>query len=272
MAARRTGDIDFGPAAAINYDDVVLDFLDQQLRGVDGGFDHNRPVRHFVMGANEWRSDTRWPPAESRIESMYLAVAEEGRRVLQSEPSEAEPSRSVFTADPQHPVVDSYDAFGPHDYRQLQARSDLLTFDTAPLTEDLLVSGPTTAEIHASCDCRDFDLWVRLLDVHPDGRAINLMSPGNDVLRASYRDPGKGRQLLEPGRVYTLRLPALMTSTLFAKGHRIRAQISASFAPHFSRNLQTGESEVVAAESRVAHITIHHGDSGASRLLLPVVR
>ena len=271
-AAQRTGDIDFGPAAAIDYDDVVLDFLDQQLRGVDSGFDPNRPVRHFVMGANEWRSDTRWPPAESRIESLYLAVAEDGRRVLQSEPSMSKPSRSAFTADPQHPVVDPYDAFGPHDYRQLQARTDLLTFDTAPLQEDMLVSGAITAEIHASCDCRDFDMWVRLLDVYPDGRTINLMSPGNDVLRASYRDAAKGRQLLEPDRVYRLRLPALMTSQLFARGHRIRVQISASFAPHFSRNLQTGESEVVAAESRVAHITIHHGDGGASRLLLPVVR
>jgi hypothetical protein len=125
--------------------------------------------------------------------------------------------------------------------------------------------------IHASCNCRDFDLWVRLQDVYPDGRAFNLMSPGNDVLRASYRDPEAGRQLLEPGRVYELRLPALMTSIRFAKGHRIRAQISASFAPHLSRNLQTGESEVSAAVSMAADITIHHDAEHASRLLLPVL-
>jgi hypothetical protein len=61
------------------------------------------------------------------------------------------------------------------------------------------------------------------------------------------------------------------TSIRFARGHRIRAQISASFAPHLSRNLQTGESEIVAAESRVAAITIHHGADHASRLMLPVL-
>ncbi len=58
--------------------------------------------------------------------------------------------------------------------------------------------------IRASCDCRDFDLWVRLLDVHPDGSAYNLMGPGNDVVRASYRVPAAGRQPLEPGRIYEL--------------------------------------------------------------------
>ena len=169
-------------------------------------------------------------------------------------------------------MTDPHEEFGPHDYRQLEARSDLLTFDTPPLPEDLFVSGPITAEIRISCDCRDFDLWVRLQDVYPDGRAMNLMSPGNDVMRASYRDASGGRQLLEPGQAYLLRLAALHTSIRFERGHRIRAQISASFAPHLSGNLQTGESEVVSAASRPARITIHHGAEGASRLLVPVMK
>jgi predicted acyl esterase len=48
-------------------------------------------------------------------------------------------------------------------------------------------------------------------------------------------------------------------------------QISASFAPHLSRNLQTGESEVVSATARPAAITIHHEAGNVSRLLLPVL-
>ena len=62
-----------------------------------------------------------------------------------------------------------------------------------------------------------------------------------------------------------------MTSIRFAKGHRIRAQISASFAPHLSRNLQSGESEVVSSAARTASITIHHGADHASRLQLPIL-
>jgi len=97
-----------------------------------------------------------------------------------------------------------------------------------------------------------------------------VMSPGNDVLRASYRVVWQ-RSLLTPGQKYKLRLPNLLTANRFGKGHRIRAQISASFAPHLSRNLQTGESEATSAQSRPARITIHHGADGASRLLLPVL-
>jgi putative CocE/NonD family hydrolase len=179
---------------------------------------------------------------------------------------------STFVSDPADPVTDPYPEYGPHDYRQLAERTDVLTFDTEPLPEDLQVSGAITAVIHASCNCRDFDLWVRLHDVYPDGRAINLMNPGNDVIRASYRDTDAARQPLAPDEVSELRLPALLTSIRFARGHRIRAQISASFAPHMSRNLQTGESEVVSARARPARITIHHGGERASMLVLPVVQ
>jgi hypothetical protein len=271
-AARRTGDIDFGPEAAIDYDEIVLDFHDHYLRGIDNRFKDASPVRHFAMGANEWRDDTRWPPAESRTLPLYLGLDGDGqRRQLQNGQPASQASHSTFTADPRNPVTDPYIAFGPHDYRELQTRKDLLTFDSEPLQEDLWIAGAITAVIHASCNCRDFDLWVRLQDVYPDGRAYNLMSPGNDVLRASYRDPEAGKQLLEPGHVYELRLPALNTSTRFGRGHRIRAQISASFAPHLSLNLQTGESEAVAAASKIADITIHHDAEHASRLLLPVV-
>ena len=80
----------------------------------------------------------------------------------------------------------------------------------------------------------------------------------------------RGRQLLEPGRVYELRLPKLMTSIRF-EGHRIRVQISASFAPHLSGNLQTGESEVDSSAARAAAITIHHGAEHASKLQLPIL-
>ncbi len=127
-----------------------------------------------------------------------------GRRLRNSQP-ESPHSQSIFTADPLEPVKDPHDSPGAHDYRAIESRKDLLTFDSDPLSEDLWIAGDIAAVIHASCDCRDFDLWVRLQDVHPDGRAFNVMSPGNDVLRASYRNPGTGRELLEPGRIHELR-------------------------------------------------------------------
>jgi putative CocE/NonD family hydrolase len=267
-ASGRAGDLDFGPNAGIDYDALVLDFHDHYMRGIFNRFATDPPVRYFVMGANEWREAAEWPPDAQAVVDLYLEPAEKGQpgKLQIADPTHATGSSS-FVADPGRPVTDPFDTPGPHDYRALQSRADVLTFETEPLSDEFLLVGEASALIYASCDCRDFDLWVRLLDVHPDGRSFNLVSPGGDVLRASYRVEG----LPQPGQVRGLVIPQTWTAMRFGKGHRIGMQISASFDPHLSRNLQTGESEVTSAESRAATITIHHDDRHASRLSLPVV-
>jgi hypothetical protein len=97
------------------------------------------------------------------------------------------------------------------------------------------------------------------------------MSPGPDVVRASYRDKTKGRQLLRPGQIYQLDVRGPVTSNLFQRGHRIRAQLSRAFFPDFSRNLQSGDSEVTAANFHKATIRIHHDPRHDSHLVLPIV-
>jgi putative CocE/NonD family hydrolase len=136
---------------------------------------------------------------------------------------------------------------------------------------DTEVTGPVRAEIYLSADVPDFDLWVRVLDVAPDGTAYNLMSPGLDVLRASYRNGSLRPELLQPGQIVRLDLDRLLTSNVFHKGHRIRVQISGAFFPHFSRNLQTGKSEITSSQARVGHIRIHQEAGHLSRIVLPVI-
>jgi predicted acyl esterase len=114
------------------------------------------------------------------------------------------------------------------------------------------------------------DLYVKVLDVAPDGTAYNLMSPGLELQRASYREPAAGRQLLEPGRVHLLRLGDLLTANRFQRGHRLRVHILGAFLPHFSLNPQTGQSERTSRAVQRARITIRHDAEYASRLILPV--
>jgi putative CocE/NonD family hydrolase len=268
----RSGEREFGPAAAIDYDEVVLRWMDQYLKHVNNGVDHEEPVRYFVMGRNQWRDADQWPPA-GRTMPAFLAPGtgntSAGR--LQTTPFDNPDSFSEFVSDPASPVVNTYDSSGAHDYRKLADRADVLTFDSALLQEDTEITGPITARIFVSCDCRDFDLWARLLDVSPDGTAINLMSAGLDVLRASYRDLSRGRQLLSPGTIYELKLENLITSNLFLQGDRIRLQISASFAPNFSRNLQSGKSEANSVEMKRAHIRVFHDATHLSQVVLPII-
>ena len=268
----RSGEREFGPTAVINYDEVVLRWMDHYLKGMNNGVDREKPVRYFVMGRNQWRDADEWPPA-ARAMPAFLAPKTDGTYSgrLQTMPFDNQYSFSEFVSDPALPVVNPYDSSGAHDYRKLADRADVLTFDSAVLQEDTEVTGPIKARIFVSCDCRDFDLWARLLDVSPDGTAVNLMSPGLDVQRASYRDLSRGRQLLSPGQIYELKLENLITSNMFLQGHRIRLQISASFTPNFSRNLQSGKSEVSSVEMNRAHVRIFHDATHPSQVVLPVI-
>ena len=94
--------------------------------------------------------------------------------------------------------------------------------------------------------------------------------PGLDVLRASYRDLKKGRQLLTPNRMYELRLDNLITSNVLRKDHRIRVQISATFFPNFSRNLQIGRAGKFVGKNAEGKPVDLHRPRRPSRIVLPV--
>ncbi|HEV8525626.1 MAG TPA: CocE/NonD family hydrolase, partial [Terriglobales bacterium] len=79
-AETRAGEREFGPAAAIDYDETVLRWMDHYLRGIDNGVDREKPVRTFTMGTNTWRDEDRWPPADARPTSLYLRAPQSGRK------------------------------------------------------------------------------------------------------------------------------------------------------------------------------------------------
>lgn len=271
-ARSRSGEREFGPSATIDYDELVLRWMDHYLKGIDNGVDREKPVRYFVMGRNQWQDADRWPPTAREV-PMFLTPPSGSARYgrLESTPLRGRESFSEFISDPVNPVTNPYDSSGAHDYAKLSDRGDVLTFDSAVLQEDTEATGPIRVRIFVSCDCQDFDLWTRLLDVAPDGTALNLMSPGLDVQRASYRDLSRGQQVLSPGRIYELKLERLITSNVFAQGHRIRLQVAASFTPNFSRNLQSGQSEVKSAVMKRCNIRVFHDGAHPSQLLLPTV-
>jgi putative CocE/NonD family hydrolase len=276
VASTRTpkaGDREFVASGIIDYDETILRWMDHYLKGLNNGVERDPAVHYFVMGGDHWADSSTWPPVSTPRNFYLSGSGAPGKRgSLARKPAQVKSAFSSFVSDPASPVINPYDSSGAHDYQKLSERNDVLTFDSEVLPDDLEVTGNIEARIFLSCDCRDTDLWVRLLDVAPDGTAFNLMSPGLDVLRASYRDISRGRQLLQPGRIYELRLKNLITSNVFQRGHRIRVQISASFFPNFSRNLHTGKLESESSEMRKATIRIYHDAAYASRLVVPVTQ
>lgn len=267
----RSGDRVFGAGAGLDYDELILRWMDRWVRELPNGADREPRVRVYVMGEARWLEAEAWPLPGTRADTLYLAPGA-GRRGGLTPSAPVTEGQSGFDSDPANPLTDPYyGRAGAHDYRALAGRPDVLVFETAPFPDGLRVVGEIQAEIHLSTDAPDTDLWVHLQDVAPDGTAWNLMSPGLNVVRASYREGGPSRRLLEPGRVYPLTFPNLLTGNFFRPGHRLRLVLSSAFMPHFSRNLHTGRLETESADSRRAAITIHHGGRHASRIVLPVI-
>ena len=248
---------EFGIASTIDYDETVLRWMDRYVRDLDNGVDRAKPVRVFVMGSNRWIESDGWPVAGTRPDTIVL------RR---------NGSSTLIVSDPAYPIVDPHALrSGAQDYRAFADRRDVAVFETPPLERDVTVVGAITAELFVSVDAPDTDIWVKVYDVAPDGTAFNLMSPGLDVVRASYRNAKAKRELLKPKQVYAIRLGDLMTANTFKQGHRIRAVVMTSFMPHFSRSLHTRELETTSARSSDAGITIHHSAKYPFRLILPVL-
>ncbi len=269
----KAGDLDFGPDAKVNYDEIILQWMDHYVKGIENSVEHEKPVRIFVMGENKWRDEDAWPLKRFKETSFFLTSSSAGSHIggLTEKPAISKVPYSEFSSDPSRPVTDPYAQFGARDYKSLAGRDDVLVFDTEALQNDAEVTGPIQATIYASADVLDFDLWVRVLDVWPDGRVFNLMSPGLDVLRASYRNGSQNPELLEPGKIYELKLDRMLTSNVFRAGHKIRVQISGAFFPHFSRNVQTGESEIATSRMRNGHVRIYTTKEHPSAITLPVI-
>jgi len=271
--ATSSGDRKFGETAKINYHSVVLDWLDYHVRGIDNSVSSWKAVSVYNMGKNEWIESDVWPLRDTSPIDFYLGsewLNGNGFGKIRPPPADEEGSIS-FVADPANPVRDEFGTnFGAFDLRNLIGRTDVLTFETEPFEGDLEVVGHIKAEIYASSDTPDFDLYVKLLDVAPDGTAFNIESAGHEVLRASYRDQTFEQNLLTPGEVVQLNYNNMLTGNTFKKGHRLRVCLMASWFPTYARNLQTGLLESKSAEMRRANITIHWGPNYPTRLVLPV--
>jgi uncharacterized protein len=249
-----------------------LKWFDRWLKGKTEDGDARHPVRLFVMGINQWRDEDEWPLARARSVKFYLDASGQ----LGAKPDEHS-APDTFVYDPRNPVPTMGGAvccnprifpWGPMDQREVEKRRDVLVYSTAPLASDVEVTGPVKAVIYVSSSAVDTDFTAKLVDVFPDGRALNLT---DGILRARYRESIENAKLMTPGEVYRMTIDAGVTSNVFRAGHRIRLEISSSNFPRFDRNPNTGAAVADERESRKAEQTLYHDHERHSYLMLPVV-
>jgi putative CocE/NonD family hydrolase len=284
------GAIDFGPNNQLDLNALNLRWFDHWLKGVDNGIEREPAVHLFVMvppdtgtaGGGFWISGDQYPLPGTEVLDLYLhsqghANTRTGDGVLNAHRLPVEHTDS-FVYNPNHPVptlggnmccINDLLPSGAFDQAQLELRDDVLVYTSAPLDQDKAVIGPVSLELWAATLAPDTDFTAKLVDVHLDGFAQNVL---DRVVRARFRDGSKSPpSLLTPGQGYQYRLDLGNTAIMLKRGHRIRLEISSSNFPHYDRNLNTEALPERGGEMRLAQQIILHDAAHPSHLELPVV-
>jgi putative CocE/NonD family hydrolase len=257
---RVVGEVDFGPDAESTFVARAADWFGRTLGETPAPAEAR--VRLFVMGANAWRTFDRWPVATT------TGVLHLGDGTLAPEPA-AEAATFPFTYDPVDPVPSTYSADyqdAPIDQGILDGRTDIVRFRTAPLERPVDVIGSATLVLHAATDAPDTDWHVKLLDVAPDGTAINVAT---GMIRARSRDGFAAPRLVERDAIVEYRIRLRATAVRFLPGHRIRIDVTSSDFPNFDRNHNEGGVDHRSSTFAVAHQRLYTGGAHPSRLELP---
>ncbi len=249
------GNIRFGRPTGVDFRALQTRWFAYWLKGEGDGRFPEATV--FDAGTNEWRSFDRWPPAVAQTKHLYFR--ENGG--LSFDPPAATAATAgadQYVSDPAHPVPyrprpvertysppSRWRRWETEDQRFVDGRPDVLTWQTAPLTEDVSVAGNVVAHLFAATTGSDADWAVKLIDVYPDTipdrpamGGYELMVTG-DIMRGRYRNSWEHPQAIPPNQVVPFTVDLHQQAYTFKKGHRIMVQVQSTWFPLYDRNPQT---------------------------------
>lgn len=274
------GEVDHGPNAANDVSEWQLSFFDQWLRDGDA-LDGSR-VRAFVTGVNSWQGFADWPP-QSTVWVLFLSSSARanslsGAGMLSEEPPGAE-RPDVFSYDPSVPVpslggrsccVEGVAPIGPADQRIAEMMNQVLVYTSPALARDRLVAGKIRAHLFAATSAADTDWTIKVCDVFPDGRSINVQE---SIQRARFHGGDSATTLIPPAEIREFVIDVGTCCHVFRSGHAIRVEISSSNFPQWDRNLNTGHPIGVdtISDRVIATQYVFHDSEHPARIVLPTL-
>jgi predicted acyl esterase len=198
-------------------------FFDCYLKGEENGWEKEPKVwlnlRRPFSEKYELRKENEWPLANTRWTKLFLNA---GHAAL-SWVAQQNASSTVF-----------------------DANGDGICFRSAPLEQEIEITGPLALRLHISSSTTDADLFVTLQAFDPDGREVDFqgtIDPHTPLaqgwLRASHRkiDVKKSlsyrpyhthddKQPLEPSRIYEVDIEIWPTCIVLPKGFVIALNIA----------------------------------------------
>jgi len=267
----------------------LFPFFDQYLRDGRPAFTPPQALI-YNTGENHWDSLPQWPLAcETGCAAPLKPIYLEADGGLGFDKGGA--GGDSYVSDPAKPVPhlprpvnlgdgDRWKSWLVQDQRSVDGRPDVMTYQTAPLTAPVRVSGAPIAELFAKTTGTDGDFVVKVIDVYPDEYANDPKKGGYqlaislDIFRGRYRDSFEHPSAIPANKVqrYRFRLPTV--NHVFQPGHRIMVQVQSSLFPLYDRNPQKYVPNIFLAKQadyQKATMTLMRGGAAASAVWLPVV-
>jgi putative CocE/NonD family hydrolase len=215
----------------------------------------------FLTGINEWRRESEWPPKGARPLTLYFGAG--GALSREASVDNGQEAFDEYVSDPNRPVPFLGYVVGgmtndyiTEDQRFASERPDVLTYETAPLEEDLIIAGPVKVSLNVSTTGTDSDFVVKLVDVYPgtypqapvpEGQRLppNYVRMGGyqqlvrgEPFRGKYREGFERPVPFAPGKAAAINFEMPDVYHAFRRGHRVMVQVQSSWFPLVDRNPQ----------------------------------
>lgn len=245
-------------------------WLAHWLKGEDTGVLEEPPVALSIRRkvsdpmAATIRTEQEWPIARTQYTPFYFSKTDDDNLTLEAElPVTAD--KVTYDAPGELPAGVSPIGIPP----ELQTAG--IAFVSAPLAEEMELTGETNLILWATSSYDDMDLHIFLHVIYPDGSS-EVAAKG--WLKASQRRLDKKRSTpsrpylthgymdkLTPGEIARMEVEIWPTSIILSEGSRLKLQVSGR-APGFLSDWHR--------RPRGTH-TIHFGGDTPSHVLIPVV-
>jgi putative CocE/NonD family hydrolase len=273
--------------------EVLLPFFNQYLKP-DAGKADTPTVYIYDTGEDHWDKPSVFPASCEKgcpVASKPIYLAASGALSFDAPQGNNGSGFDEYVSDPAKPVpyrprpVDPADGNGWRtwlvtDQRFVDGRPDVLTYETAPLTQAMKLSGEPVVHLVASTTGSDADWVVKLIDVQPDRKTPPMELNGyelplaTDIFRGRYRTSFEHPEAIAANEAlpYVFGLP--MVNHTFLPGHRIMVQVQSTLFPLYDRNPQRFVPNIMEAKPgdyQKATERVWHEAGKASFITLPVV-
>jgi putative CocE/NonD family hydrolase len=256
----------------------TLEYFDYYLKDVGDPTLADKKLFYYTLGEEAWKVTTVWPPVGAGLERWYFA---EAKTLSREAPAFDEGADSY--------VVDFEATTGLTNRWRTQdgvtrvfygdrAEADrrLLTYTSAPLGDDVEITGHPVVTLYVASTATDGAFYVYLEDVDENGW-VTYVTEGH--LRALHRRlTGRRPPLalfvphhsflredamaLVPGEVAEVRFGLQPTSCRIRRGHRLRVAIAGHDKGTFAQ----------IPDERVPTLAVQRNRRYASQIELPIIR